>query len=226
MASRIIDSTYCRECADNLQLLFTAADQAIVDSSISVKGAACRISDVLFNVAPFSATPGCCRVEATYLFDVTLECCPAGGGTPLTVTGYCNFASQVLLRGGDSGVSTFTSAGLRSTSLPDATCQATEPVLVSACLAPACESQGTGYGTPLCNADAGLVRPTLGQNTVFCSVGVFSILSLERTEPLQVPSYGYAAPLRSSRQTDPDEEPCAVFNRLSFPIGRFFPGYR
>ena len=60
---------------------------------------------------------------------------------------------------------------------------------------------------------------------VFVSIGVFSIIKLERRVQLLVPSYDYCVPSKECAIAS-DNSPCDLFDRIDFPMDEFYPPAR
>lgn len=63
------------------------------------------------------------------------------------------------------------------------------------------------------------------QKRVFVSIGVFSIIKLERKVQLLIPSYDYCIPKKECVGAT-DDNPCDLFDRIDFPVDEFFPPER
>lgn len=60
---------------------------------------------------------------------------------------------------------------------------------------------------------------------VFVSIGIFSIIKLERKVQLLIPSYDFCIPNRECVGAT-DDNPCDLFDRIQFPVDEFFPPER
>ena len=60
---------------------------------------------------------------------------------------------------------------------------------------------------------------------VFVSLGVFSIIKLERRVQLLIPSYDFCIPQKECVGAT-DDNPCDLFERIDFPVDEFFPPER
>ena len=56
----------------------------------------------------------------------------------------------------------------------------------------------------------------------FVSLGVFSIVKLERRVQLLIPSYDYCVPSKECVGAT-DDHPCDLFDRIDFPMEEFYP---
>ena len=57
------------------------------------------------------------------------------------------------------------------------------------------------------------------------SLGVFSIIKLERHVQLLIPSYDFCIPQKECVGAT-DDNPCDLFDRIDFPVDEFFPPER
>ena len=57
---------------------------------------------------------------------------------------------------------------------------------------------------------------------VYVTLGQFSIIRLERESQLLIPAYDYCVPSKECPGSS-EEDPCAVFRRVQFPMEEFFP---
>ena len=65
-----------------------------------------------------------------------------------------------------------------------------------------------------------------GERTrVFVSIGLFSIVKLERSVQLLIPAYDFCVPQKECT-TSCDDSPCDLFEKISFPFDEFFPPER
>ena len=60
---------------------------------------------------------------------------------------------------------------------------------------------------------------------VFVSLGIFSIIKIERHVQLLIPSYDFRIPQKECVGAT-DDNPCDLFERIDFPVDEFFPPER
>lgn len=211
MASRALDSRRDRDCMEDLQVYFSAEDQAIVDAAVRVQPVSVAVSDVVISVEPTRLSAGCYTADYTYYFAVTLTVYNADDvATP--VAGQAYSTKRCVLYGGQGGVQTFSSGGAFSGSAPVATVQVSAPVFLRACLCPRDDEA--------CCEEAPAQR-------VFVTLGVFSVISLERPVQIAVPVYRCNVPTaQCATGRAPEEDPCAAFRAMEFPISDFCPTIR
>ncbi len=56
---------------------------------------------------------------------------------------------------------------------------------------------------------------------ILVTLGLFSIVQLERSVQMMVPAYDYCVPDKECVSTSDD--PCELFKRIKFPVNEFFP---
>ena len=107
--SRIYDSCGAKDCLSNLPVMFTEANQKIIDGACSVKISNVRIITSTVEVEPVAFHRGFYSVDMMYYFAVTVEAYTAAGAIPETVTGLAMYGKRVVLYGGDGCVKSFSS---------------------------------------------------------------------------------------------------------------------
>ena len=61
-----------------------------------------------------------------------------------------------------------------------------------------------------------------GRNKLYITIGLFSVIRLERDAQLLIPSYDFYLPQKECC-CGKEENPCDFFNRISFPTEEFSP---
>lgn len=107
--SRIYDSCGAKDCLSNLPVMFTEANQKIIDGACSVKISNVRIITSTVEVEPVAFHRGFYSVDMMYYFAVTVEAYTAAGAIPETVTGLAMYGKRVVLYGGEGCVKSFSS---------------------------------------------------------------------------------------------------------------------
>ena len=102
--SRIYDSCGAKDCLSNLPVMFTEANQKIIDGACSVKISNVRIITSTVEVEPVAFHRGFYSVDMMYYFAVTVEAYTAAGAIPETVTGLAMYGKRVVLYGGEGCV--------------------------------------------------------------------------------------------------------------------------
>ena len=61
------------------------------------------------------------------------------------------------------------------------------------------------------------------QRRVYVSLGLFTIIKLERNVQLLIPAYDFCIPEKECVGAATPDDPCDLFEKISFPIDEFFP---
>lgn len=226
-AMRIYDSCSDKDCLTDLNVYFTDAVQAQVDNAVNVRLKDADVITVVTDLEPVPFNKGFYSVDMTFFFDITLDLYFSPGTAPTQVEGLAIFSKKVILFGSDGNVKVFTSeygnesSETQTLSLPRVTVQVAKPVALSAKL-----SSSNGYCMPcsvpqcVCSCVGG--EPTAdGNKRVRVTLGMFSIVQIERNVQMLVHSYDFCIPKKEC--TNSTDNPCEVFSRLDFPKDQFFP---
>lgn len=229
---RVYDSCSAKDCVEDLQVYFTDADQAVIDNAVSVKSKAAKVLYIYMDVQPVTFNKGFYSVDMTFFFRVTLEAFTSPVCNPVTLDGLCIFNKKVILFGSEGNVATFTTDSACASNatdycgnnLPDASVQVVEPMILATRL---CEFSERFYEQCSCLPDC-VARSFDGdfccrcpEKNVLVTLGLFSIVSLQRTVTLMIPAYDYCVPQKEC--CDSTDEPCEVFRNVNFPVDDFFP---
>jgi len=225
---RVYDSCSDKDCINDLRVYFTDAVQAQVDEAVNVRLKDAEVVTVVTNLEPVPFNKGFYSVDITFFFDITLDLYTSPGTTPTQADGMAVFNKKVILFGSDGNVKVFTTeygsdpAEAQTLSLPRVNVQVAKPIALSAkigacysgscvpCAVPGCVCNCVG-GEPVAN----------GTKCVTVTLGLFSIVQIERNVQLLVHSYDFCIPKKEC--TNSTDNPCEVFSRLDFPKDQFFP---
>ena len=61
------------------------------------------------------------------------------------------------------------------------------------------------------------------QRRIYVSLGIFTIIKLERNVQLLIPAYDFCIPEKECVGASTPDDPCDLFEKISFPIDEFFP---
>lgn len=223
---RIYDSSSAKDCLEDLQVYFTPADQAIIDAGSGIKAKCAEILNVFLDVEPVPFNKGFYSVDITFFFLVKVQVYTATSTACTTVDGLAHFTKKVILFGSEGNVRVFcsdTAADQECSNLPTACVSVVEPIVLAAKICPCHEHHGCHIDVPReigChfNGDFCCCSP---EKCVYVTIGLFTIVQLERNVQLMIPSYDFCIPDKECVTTTDD--PCEVFKAIKFPIGDFFP---
>jgi len=223
---RIYDACGDRDCCRDLQVAFSSEAQAIVEDASAIKARRAEVIGVYFEVEPVAFNRGFYSVDMTYFFKVHLSAYTSAAAAPEAIEGLAVFQKKVILFGSEASVKTFSTdrpfvgdhAGL-----PVVNAQVIDPMVLSCDVCDCSEPRPRPVNAPeeILDQFSGTFEGVLFSRCVTVSVGMFSIVQLERQVQVMVPIYEFCIPESSTRPQADD--PCELFGRIAFPTEEFFP---
>ena len=154
---------------------------------------------------------------------------------PTTIHGLAVYSKKIILFGGEGSVKVFSSEFTKKDfdeqlpaveTSPRVVVQVAEPVALDARICRPCDC---------CNNIADVQNGILlhkevlpgqfvspsAERAVRVTIGLFTIVQLERDVQLLIPAYDFCIPTKDC--TAVDEDACDAFRRIKFPIEEFFP---
>lgn len=231
-AGRIFDSCSDKDCLEDLKVYFTPLNQSIIDNAASVKCKCVQVYTVLISVEPIVFNKGFFSVDMSFYFLVKLEASVSPYTPPVKVEGISVFQKKVILYGSEGSVNTFSSdsasfsneRGCCDEIPPKATVSVVDPVILSCCLKDVDPCVGeTSFSCPECVSKLfdDEFDALKQKKSVEISIGLFSIVQLERNVQMMVPIYDYCMPEKECVSSCDD--PCELFKKIKFPVNEFFP---
>ncbi len=225
-----------KDCIVDARVYLTSVGQELVDRAINIKVKKAEIIWIYTDVEEVPFNRGYYTVDLKYFFKVYLDIF-TGVGRPVTVEGLATFDKKVILFGSEGKAKIFTSSYRPNeqdvlysvkNNLPKAIVEVVEPIALSAkvlernkcncCCAIDCSS----IPTEICSCfDDELIGDERDKN-VFVTLGLFSIIKLERNVQLLIPAYDFCVPNKECVGATEDN-PCDLFDNICFPLDEFFP---
>ena len=231
---KIFDSCRDKDCAEDLRFYPTVSSQTVIDRAISLKAGRAELLYAYIDVEPVGFNRGFFTVDVRYFYRVTADAF-LGAARPVTVTGLAVFDKRAILFGSEGSARVFTSDAaadvpsipLPAANLPTAVVEAVDPLILGIRLVDAADTlPGGESGGDIPAGIAGAFPEALNMSgegrRVYVTLGQFSIIRLERDSQLLIPAYDYCVPQKECPGGG-DEDPCAVFRRVQFPLEEFFP---
>ena len=231
--NRVYDSCCDKDCLEDLTVVFTAEGQELIDNASTVRARNSEILTTYIDVDEIPYNRGCYAVEINYYFVTDFDVYPTTTATvPETVRGICNFRKNCLLYGSEGRVRVFTNEYKNIDSFdtempvsqrePVAKVQAVDPMILDSRTVPATVPADViqipaaieeYIGAPLVQNE--------GDIRVLLTLGLFSIIQLERSVQVMIPVYDFCVP---EKECSCDvESPCDMFRSVEFPMNEFFP---
>lgn len=236
-AGRIYDSCSDKDCLEDLQVYFTPLNQAVIDNATSVRVKRVQVYTVLMNVEPIVFNKGFYSVDMTFYFLVKLEAVVSPLTPPVKVEGISVFQKKVILYGSEGGVNAFCSdlpkfnysndsCACCDDIMPRACVNVVDPVVLAYALCDCRENtQEVNFSCPetvskLFDDEFCVIHP---KKFVCISIGLFSIVQLERQVQMMIPVYDFCIPDKECVTSSGCDDPCEIFKKIKFPVNEFFP---
>jgi hypothetical protein len=237
--ARVYDSCSDKDCLEDLRVYFSDPDQRIVNKAVAVKGRGAEIVKAFLDVEPVQFNRGFYSVDITYVFKVALETYD----TPIArscgkcdiVHGIASFNKKVILFGSEGNIKIFSSdfekneddeQNAPTNNLPKAVLEAVDPIFLSAKLVERdhdCMTDPDDGEMPdvfARNLD-GTCGGVVATKMVLVTLGIFSIVKIERQVQMLIPVYDFCIPDKECIGSTGD--PCELFKTIKFPANEFFP---
>ena len=234
---KIFDSCRDKDCIEDLRFYPPTAGQDVLSRAQTVKGGKAELLYTYIDVEPVAFNRGFYTVDMRFFYRVTLNAycsCPR----PIEVEGLCVFDKRVILFGSEGNAKIFSSEMrvdcmdrqlLEQSNLPTAVVETVDPIVLDAKLVECCENRCCDCDVceiPSCVCQCFGCELTMGDEyrRAFVTLGQFSIIRLERDTQLLIPVYDYCMPDKDcSCGGCASEDPCELFQNISFPVDEFFP---
>ncbi|MCM1284836.1 MAG: hypothetical protein NC213_00620 [Acetobacter sp.] len=230
---RIFDSCVSKDCLEDLRVTFFSRSQRLIDDAVTIKTRDCAIEEVSIDVEEVPFNRGFYSVDITFYFKLCFDTYAAPCTTPQVAIGFAQFNKKCILYGSDGDVKVFVS-NPNSEALdcpvapqytnPVAKVQAVDPVILSTDICEACNCSSpccTSFPQSILNTIEDTMTTGSTAKAVTVTLGLFSIVQMERDTQILIPAYDYCIP---DRECDCNtSNPCETFQSIEFPVDEFFP---
>ena len=235
---RILDSCKDKDCFEDTKLMLTDYAQEVIDKSSSVRVAATEILWSDISVSPVRFNKGFYQISIRFYTKVLLEACVALGKVQ-EVEGIAVNDKCVVLYGGEGSVKSFKSGSIddfcmckndemKSEGKPTVVVDVVDPIalsvkvteqkLMNACCCCCCCDE---LPSKVVNCLNGSLSSENGGKNVYVSLGFFSVIRMERPTQLILSASEYCVPDKVCSKCAAEDDPCAVFAKMSFPVNEF-----
>ena len=236
---KIYDSCKDKDCIEDARVYFTAAAQEVTDRAVNVK---CRKSEIIWvftDVEPVPFNRGYFTVDLKFFFKITLDVF-TGVGKPCKVEGLASFDKKVILFGSEGSAKVFESRYRydsfdeqlwQKTNMPKAIVEVVDPLCLAAkvvdvndkhCCNCCDDLDFSRIPQCVCNVFEDALVMGGEKKRVLVSIGLFSIIKIERSVQLLIPAYDFCVPQKECVASS-DDSPCELFEKIEFPFDEFFP---
>ena len=221
--NRVYDSCADKDCLADMRVYFTDRAQCIIDNATSVRCRSCKIINCFIDVEAVPFNRGYYSVDITFFFKVYLDAYTTPMNPPCTVEGLTSFSKKCILFGSEGNVRIFSSEYssdeadeqfLPTSTNPRAKVQCVDPICLDAKLCrpcDCCECEGC-CSAPKCicrsfDGDFSVASP---EKAVRVTLGLFTIVQLERDVQMLIPAYDFCVPEKECCH-DMENDPCDAF---------------
>lgn len=232
--NKIYDSCKDKDCIEDLRLYPTVQSQAYIENAVSVRARTAKLLYAAVDVDEVTFNRGYYTVDIRYFYKITGDAFLLSA-PPATIEGLAVFDKRVILFGSEGRARVFTSdaqlcaqngKSVRRSSMPKAVVEAVDPIVLNMKIVEVCDCLP---GDCCCDVPAfisesfssDLALDAMGKR-VYVTLGQFTIVRLERDSQLLIPVFDYCMPDKECISGG-DDDPCALFSRINFPVDEFFP---
>lgn len=230
---RIFDSCVSKDCLEDLRVTFFSKSQRLIDEAVTVKTRDCWIEEVSIDVEEVPFNRGFYSVDITFYFKLCFDTYAAPCTTQQVAIGFAQFNKKCILYGSDGDVKVFVSNPCSEAldcpvapqySNPVAKVQAVDPVILSTDICEACDccvSVCSSFPQSILKSMEDTLPSCGASKAILVTLGLFSIVQMERDAQLLIPAYDYCVPDRECNCNT--SNPCETFQSIDFPVDEFFP---
>ena len=227
---KIYDSCRDKDCLEDLRLYPDVSSQAAIAAAIGIRAKSVELLHAGIAVEEAAFNRGYYTVDVRFFYRIRGEAYSITAGSS-AITGLCVCDKRVLLFGSEGSAKVFTSRpapALERTDLPTAVVEAVDPIVLNIRTVDLMEDLSPGeqeLGEIPAFISAAFpegIALNRSPRRVYVTLGQFSIIRLERDTQLLMPAYDYCMPEKECT-AGADDDPCALFRRISFPVDEFFP---
>ncbi len=237
---RILDSCRDRDCFENTRVYLTESGEEILQNATNVRTRNVELLWAFVGVDEVPFNCGFYRITVRYYVQVDLEACLVG--RTQSFRGISIFEKDVVLYGGEGRVTTFSSSPENnacniadvdtvSSNAPVAIVETVEPIVLGTraeCDCPPICDQCPSLIPEIPDSismelDGPLVNNPTGPR-VYVSFGIFSVIRIVRPTQILVQATDYSVPEKECVAATNDENPCALFRTIAFPVAQFRGG--
>ena len=242
--NKIYDSAKDKECIEDLRVYLGPEAQEIIDNASNLRSKCAEVLWASINVSDVAFNKGYYSISIRYYFRLCFEACVMGRSREFC--GIAVYDKQSIMFGGDGNVSVFTSDTVNNdvcaslppeaftqnvANTPKVQLEVASPIVLSVKLADRnwhcgqCCCPIDQIPENLCQCCGCTPMPNdLGAKCLYVTLGLFSLIKIERPVSLLINSAEYCIPNRESKVlSDTTSDPCEIFRNMAFPTCDFYP---
>ena len=230
---RVLDSCRDRDCYEDARVYLTAFGEEILASATNIRTKCAKTLWAYVGIDEVPFNNGFYQITIKYYIIVELEAC-LGIGRTQCFTGLTTLEKTVILYGGEGNATTYTSSPENTycnignlntigTNAPRAVVETVEPIVlgtrVKECQC-GCACDCLELPDIIANCLGGEICTNTSSPKLYVSLGIFSVIRIQRATQLLVQATDYAVPDKECCVASEDN-PCELFRTMAFPVARF-----
>ena len=230
---RVLDCCRDRDCYEDARVYLTNFGEEILASATNVRAKCARTLWAYVGIDEVPFNNGFYQITIKYYILVELEAC-LGIGRNQCFNGLATLEKTVILYGGEGNTTTYTSSPENTycsignlntigTNAPKAVVETVEPIIlgtkVKECQC-GCGCDCVELPESIMNCLNGEICTNGTGPKLYISLGIFSVIRIERPAQLLVQATDYAVPDKECC-TASEDNPCELFRNMAFPVARF-----
>ena len=232
---RVLDCCRDRDCFEDTRVYLTECGEEIINNATNVRIRSAELLWAYVGVDNIPFNRGFYRVTVKYYVKVVGEGCVCIGKSQC-FEGLAVLEKEVILYGGEGDIVSFSSDPNSSycaqisditnsnTNAPVAIVETVEPIVlgqkITDCPINSC-CECCEIPTCVCGCLEGNLVNCNNGNKLYVSFGVFSVIRIVRPAQLLVQASDYSVPDKECTAATNDENPCALFRTMAFPVNSF-----
>ena len=232
---RVLDSCRDKDCYEDAKVYLNESAEALIATATAVRTKSAKLLWAYVGISEVPFNCGFYQVTVRYYIEVEVEVCTGIGKSQL-INGLSILDKDVILYGGEGTVTTFTSGpdndfcymggGTAATNAPVAVVDTVEPVVLSTRIKQECHCCNCLCDVAeLPDAVAGCINGNLVTTSngpqLVVSLGIFSVIRIERPTQILVQATDYSVPDKECTPAGNNDSPCDLFRTIAFPTARF-----
>lgn len=233
---RVLDGCRDRDCFEDVRVYLTEFGEETVAAATNIRARSSKLLCAFVGVDEVPFNRGFYKITVRYYIEIEFEAC-IGIGRSQTFKGLAIAEKDVILYGGEGRVLSFESGmggycdGCKNTKTtsnePKAIVEAVEPVILNTKIAE-CGVSPCCCGCDCCDIpeqircciDGELVTGNDAPR-LLVSFGIFSVIRIVRPVQLLVQATDYTVPDKECVAGENNDNPCALFRSIAFPVSEF-----
>ena len=234
---RVLDCCRDRDCFEDTRIYLNDAGEEIINNASNIRLKCAKLVWAYVGVDPVAFNRGFYRVTVRYYIKIEGEGCIAIGRSQC-FTGIAVLEKEVILYGGEGNLVSYSSSPENnycsignldtvSDNAPTAIVETVEPIILGhkisecncGCAATCCDC--CEIPQVICNCLDGNINTSSNGAKLYVSFGIFSVIRIVRPAQLLIQASDYSVPDKECAPATNDENPCALFRTMAFPVQQF-----